>query len=167
MLSERTRELLLIFGLIMGTLVLGFGLIPAGIEEGFGSQGPGLSPRAMPQIAVAGIALALIFGLAQTILANSPIDQTRTTGGKHGNHPLRAAGAVLICMLFAYIGFDACGFYLGGAAMAAVLTLLLGERKVIYVVLLPILILAVIYGLFELGFQIKLPKSGLFPGVPI
>jgi len=34
-------------------------------------------------------------------------------------------------------------------------------------VLLPILILAVIYGLFELGFQIKLPKSNLFPGMPI
>jgi len=166
-LSERTRELLVIGGLIAGTLGLGFGLIPAGIEEGFGSQGPGLSPRAMPQFTVTGIALALVFGLFQTILAKDPIDETLATGDKSGGHPLRAAGAVLICLLFAYLGFDAIGFYLGGVAMAAALTLLLGERKVIYVVLLPILTLAVIYGLFELGFQIKLPKSDLFPGIPI
>jgi hypothetical protein len=166
-LSERTRELLLIGGLIAGTLGLGFGLIPAGIEEGFGSRGAGLSPRAMPQVAVAGILLALTFGLLQMILAKSPNDATPATGDKSGDHLLRAAGAVLICLLFAYIGFNAFGFYLGGVAMAAALTLLLGERKVLYVLLLPILILAVIYGLFELGFQIKLPKSDFIPGLPI
>ena len=167
MLSKRNREVLLIGGLIAGAAGFGLGLIPAGIEEGFGSQGPGLSPRAMPQVAVAGIALALVFGLVQMILAKNPIDEIPATGGKRVSHLLRAIGAVLICLLFAYLGFDILGFYFGGMVMAAALTLLLGERKVIYVVLLPILILALIYGLFELGFQIKLPKSGFIPGIPI
>ncbi len=166
-LSERTRQLLVIGGLLAGTLVLGFGLIPAGIEEGFGSKGPGLSPRIMPQIAATGIALALVFGLFRTIFAKDQIDATLVTVAETGNHPLRASGAILICFLFAYIGFDALGFYLGGVAMAAALTLLLGERKVLFVLLLPILILALIYGLFEFAFQIKLPKSNLIPGVPI
>lgn len=157
----------MIGGLIAGALGLGFGMIPAGIEEGFGSQGPGLSPRIMPEIAVAGITLALVFGLFRTILAKGPVDDAPATQDRTGTHLLRAAGAVLICLLFAYIGFDAVGFYLGGVAMAAVLTLMLGERKVLYVLLLPILTLAVIYGLFELGFQIKMPKSNLIPGIPI
>lgn len=165
--SERARQLLVIGGLLACTLGLGFGVIPAGIEEGFGSKGPGLSPRIMPQIATTGITLALVFGLFRTILAKDQIDETLATGEKSGDHPLRAAGAILICLLFAYIGFDALGLYLGGVAMAAALTLLLGERKLLYVLLLPILTVAVIYGLFELGFQIKLPKSNLIPGIPI
>jgi hypothetical protein len=159
--------MLVIGGLIAGTLGLGFGLIPAGIDEGFGSQGTGLSPRSIPQITVAGITLALAYGLFQTFLAKYPIDEAPTTRDKSATHPLRAAGAVLICLLFAYIGFDAIGFYLGGVAMAALLTLLLGERKVLYVLLLPILTLALIYGLFELGFQIKLPKADFIPGISI
>jgi len=166
-MKSRTRELFVIGGLIVGALGLGFGLIPAGIEEGFGSRGPGLSPRTMPQVAAGGIALALIFGLFQTILAKGPIDKTQTTADKSGSHPLRASGAVFICLLFAYSGFDALGFYIGGVAMAALLTLLLGERNLVYVLVLPILTLAVIYGLFEMGFQIQLPKADMVPGIPI
>ncbi len=47
------------------------------------------------------------------------------------------------------------------------LTLLLGERKVFYVLFVPVLTLAVIYGIFELGFQIKLPKADFIPGIPV
>ncbi len=159
--------MLVIGGLIAGTLGLGFGLIPAGIEEGFGSQGGGLSPRSMPRITVAGIALAAAYGLFQMIFAKGPVDAAPATRDKSTTHPLRAAGAVLICLLFAFIGFDAIGFYLGGVAMAVLLTLLLGERKVLFVLLLPILTLALVYGLFELGFQIKLPKADFIPGIPI
>lgn len=166
-MKTRTHELLVICGLTAGALVIGFGLIPAGIEEGFGSQGPGLSPRTMPQIAVGGITLALIFGFFQTLLTKASINEIPTIGDKDGSHPLRATGAVLICLLFAYSGFDAFGFYIGGVAMAVALTLLLGERNLFYVLVLPILTLALIYGLFELGFQIQLPKADIVPGIPV
>ena len=68
----------------------------------------------------------------------------------------------MISMFFAYFGFAIGGFYLGGVAMAIVLTLLLGERKALNVVFVPVLVLASIYLIFELGLQIKLPKSGQY-----
>jgi hypothetical protein len=51
--------------------------------------------------------------------------------------------------------------------MAAILTLLLGERELLKVIVFPILVLLVIYVVFEFGFQIRLPKSGLIPSVPV
>ncbi len=51
--------------------------------------------------------------------------------------------------------------------MAVLLTLLLGERRVLISIVFPTLLLAVIYLVFEIGLQVRLPKSGLFPGLAI
>ena len=51
--------------------------------------------------------------------------------------------------------------------MAALLIFLLGERKVRNVLLFPVIILIVIYLVFELGFQIRLPKADIIPGLPV
>ncbi len=166
-MTSGTLERLLLAGLIAVTVAFGVGVLPLGIDEGYASQGPGLSPRAMPQLAVSGIALALAFGLVQELLGRSPAPSPGVAQGGRGAHPFRALGAVLICFLFAYLGFQLLGFYLGGVVMAILLTLLLGERHVFKVVVIPILILALIYGIFELGFQIRLPKAGFIPGLPL
>ena len=159
--------MLLLAALIAVTVGFGLGLLPIGIEEGYGSQGPGLSPRALPQLAVTGIALALAFGLAQGLVGTAPASEATLPQGDSGAHPFRAIGAVLICFLFAHLGYAALGFYLGGVVMAISLTLLLGERQVFKVVVIPILILGLIYGIFELGFQIRLPKADFIPGLPL
>jgi len=159
--------MLIIAALLIATLIFGFVLIPLGIGEGFGEIGPGLSPRFMPEIATAGIAAALLFGLARYIFASEVEGAADIPLDHEGGHPLRAVAVILICMFFAAIGFRVAGFYFGGISMAILLTLFLGERKVLNVVLTPILVLAVIYVVFEIGFQIRLPKSNLIPGVPI
>ena len=164
-MTGRNREIWIIVALLIATLIFGFGLIPLGIREGSGSGGPGLSPRFMPELATAGIALALISGLVQYL--KGPVPDAETPSHDEGRHPLRAVAAMAICLLFAAFGFRVSGFYLGGVAMAALLTLLLGERKPLNVIVIPIAVLTVIYLVFEFGFQIRLPKSGLIPGVPV
>ena len=133
----------------------------------FTSDDPGLSPNFMPRLAMFGISLALAFGLLMIITGRESRGQPSGVPAVAGLHPLRAVSAVLICMAFAFFGFAVAGFYLGGVAMAIILTLLLGERRVLTVVLFPILILAAIYAIFELGLQIRLPKSDLISGVPL
>ena len=153
--------------LLVATLIFGFYLIPLGINEGFGEIGPGLSPRFMPELATAGIALALAFGLACYLFFPSSQSDADIQSPDDDGHPLRAVAVISICLFFAAFGFRVAGFYLGGVAMAALLTFFLGERKLLNVVVIPILVLAVIYVVFEMGFQIRLPKSNLIPGVPI
>lgn len=166
-MQDRKGEILLLVGLIVIVLVFSLVLLPLGIEKGFGSPGPGLSPRAMPQLASTGIALALAYGLLLALLGNQRTSEEPESPGPPGAHPLRAIGAVFICLAFAHLGFALFGFYLGGVGMAMFLTLLLGERQLFRVVIIPVLILALIYGIFELGFQIHLPKADFIPGLPI
>ncbi len=166
-MDSRRTEIVVIAGLLAATLVFGFFIIPAAIGLSFNTGGTGLSPRFMPQIATAGIALALAYGFVLLALTKGSDNAEPSIGSTTDRHPLRALGVVLICLLFAFLGFSVGGFYLGGIAMAFFLTLLLGERKVHNVVLVPILILASIYVVFELGLQIRLPKADIFPGLPI
>jgi len=161
------REVLIIVVLLIATLVFGFVLIPLGISEGFSEVGPGLSPRFMPELATAGIVIALGFGLARYLFASGMEQDDEIPTHHEGGHAIRAVAVILICLFFAATGFRTIGFYLGGMIMSMLLTLLLGERKLFGVVVVPILVLAAIYLIFEIGFQIRLPKSNLIPGVPI
>ncbi len=163
-MNRSAGTILTIAALLAMTVAFGFGLLPLGIALGYGSDGAGLSPRFIPQLATAGIALALGFGLIHTVVRGTSADDSLLSTG---NHPLRAASAAAICLLSAYIGFEYLGFYLGGAVMSAVLMIMLGERKALVVAIFPVAVLLVVYVLFELGLQIRLPKSGLLPGVPI
>ena len=133
----------------------------------FNSDDPGISPQFMPRLAIAGIVLALAFGSLMLLMGREPRGLVSGEAARAGLHPLRAAGAVVICLSFAYAGFSLAGFYLGGVAMAIILTLLLGERRVLGVLLFPVLILIAIYAIFELGLSIRLPKSDLIPGLPL
>jgi hypothetical protein len=165
--NVKHKETLVIVVLLIATLIFGFVLIPVGISEGSGDIGPGLSPRFMPELATAGIALALAFGLARYMFASKPEDDTGDPPLDEGGHPLRAVAAISICLFFAIIGFRVAGFYLGGVTMALLLTLLFGERKPLNALLIPVVVLTVIYLVFEIGFQIRLPRSNLIPGLPI
>ena len=169
-MTERRREVLVLIALIAMTLLLAVVLLPLGIDEGSGRQGPGLSPRAMPRLALIGMVIALGFGLVLTLAGatstGAPAAVLQSQDGEV-KYPRRAISAVLICLAFALFGFDWLGFYMGGVAMAVLLTLLLGERQVFRVVVIPVLILALIYGVFEIGFQIRLPKADFVPGLPL
>lgn len=131
----------------------------------FSSDDQGFSPLFMPWLAIAGIGVAVVFGSLMILIGREPLGLPSGVPVHAGSHPLRAVGAAVVCLFFAYAGFSLAGFYVGGVAMAIVLTLLLGERRALGVLLFPVLILVVIYVVFELGFSIRLPKSDLIPGL--
>jgi hypothetical protein len=166
-MSVKIREITIIVVLLLSTAIFGFVLIPIGIAEGYGSSGAGLSPRFMPEIATIGIAAALLFGLFKHVFVAESNAIPAVDAEIEAGHPLRAVAIMIICLFFSIIGFRLAGFYLGGLAMAAILTLILGERELLKVIVFPILVLLVIYVVFEFGFQIRLPKSGLIPSVPV
>jgi hypothetical protein len=146
------------------TLVFGFGLLPAGIEVGTVNTGTGLSPRFLPQLATAAIAIALAWGLIRASANKNAAEESAAPETGNARKPLIAA---TVCLAFATVGFDLAGFYLGGAVMAIMLTFLLGERRVALSILFPTLLLAAIYVVFEFGLQVRLPKSGFIPGLSL
>jgi hypothetical protein len=166
-MSASRREALLNVGLLVVTLVFGFAVLPLGIGLGFGSDGAGLSPRFLPQLATVGIALALAVGVLQCVVGAPSPAEAQVPQQPHDRHPLRVLSAVTICMLFASFGFSLAGFYIGGAVMVASLTVLLGVRKAGTIFLFSVLIAAAIYLIFEMGLQIRLPKSNWLSGVPV
>ena len=157
-------ESLALAGLLAVTVVFGLWVLPAAISLGAAGSGAGLSPRFMPQLATAGMALALAWGLYRSFTTAGAVDKP---GGDPAGLARIPFGALLICLAFALIGFDVAGFYLGGICMAVLLAVLLGERRPWVVVLFPILLLAGIYLLFELALNVRLPRFGLIPGVPV
>ena len=167
MTSDRNvRQILTIVVLLLLTVSVGLVVIPAGVDLGYGTDSAGLSPRFIPQLATLGIALSLAFGLIQAIIGGQP-DDAVTPAAPSNRHPLRAAGVSAICLLSAYLGFELLGFYIGGTVMSVALMLLLGERKLVSVIVFPVAVLLLVYVLFELGLQVRLPKSSIFPGSPI
>lgn len=157
-------ESLALAGLLAAAVVFGLWVLPAGIAPGAAGGGAGLSPRFMPSLATTAMALAFAWGLYRSLLG------TRAADGPVGGKPGLARipfGALLICLAFALIGFELAGFYLGGIVMAVLLALLLGERRPWVIALFPIVLLAAVYLLFEFALNVRLPRSGLIPGLPI
>ena len=157
-------EVLTIGAFLAAALTFGLLVLPAAIAPGDSGQGASLSPRFMPQLAVASIVLALAWGLFRSLAGNRQAEQQ---GRRPRERILTPIYGVAICIVFAVIGFDLAGFYVGGIFMAVLLTLLLGERRPWVIVLFPAALLATIYVLFELALNIRLPRLGLLPGLPI
>ena len=158
------QESLAIGAMLAAAILFGLWVLPLGIGAAGAGQGVGLSARFMPQLATLGIVLALAWGLYGSLTGTAPAVKA---GGGQGGHVRKPIGAVAICLVFAVIGFELAGFYVGGVCMAVLLTVLLGERRLPVIVLFPTLLLATIYLLFEFALSVRLPKFGLIPGLPV
>lgn len=156
------REPLAVAALLAAAIVFGLWILPAGI--GPGGAGEGLSPRFMPRLATVAMVLALAWGLLGSLIGTRPPRKPDSDGESHVRIPIVG---VAICLAFATVGFALAGFYIGGICMAALLTVVLGERRVWVVILFPTLLLAAIYLLFELALNVRMPRFGLVPGLPI
>lgn len=157
-------EVITIGAFLAAAITFGLLVLPAAIAPGGSSQGAGLSPRFMPQLALASIVLALAWGLFRSLTGKQQPEQQARHRGRQIHTPIYG---VAICIVFACIGFELAGFFVGGICMAVLLTLLLGERRPWVIFLFPAVLLATIYVLFELALNIRLPRLGLIPGLPI
>ena len=157
-------ESIAISSLLAAALVFGLWVLPLGIGLGAAGDGAGLSARFMPQLATTALALALAWGLYRSFVETRAADRP---GRDQVGLVRKPIGALLICLAFAVIGFNLVGFYVGGICMAVLLAVLLGERRPWVIVLFPALLLAAIYLLFEFALNVRLPKFGLIPGLPV
>ena len=158
------RESVTIAALLAAAILFGLWILPAGISAGGDGTGEGLSPRFMPRLATAAMVLALAWGLLSSLIGKRSPRHPQDDRQSHIYMPI---GGVAICLAFAGFGFDLAGFYFGGICMTALLTLLLGERRAWVIIVFPTLLLAAIYLLFELALNVRLPRFGLIPGLPI
>lgn len=158
------RESAVIAALLAAAILFGLWILPAGISPGGDGTGEGLSPRFMPRLATAAMVLALAWGFLSSLTGKRSPRKPRDGKQSHIYIPI---GGVAICLAFAGVGFALAGFYFGGICMAALLTVLLGERRAWVVIVFPTLLLAAIYLLFELALNVRLPRIGLIPGLPI
>ena len=157
-------EVITIGAFLAAAITFGLLVLPTAIAPGDSGQRASLSPRFMPQLAVASIVLALAWGLLRSLGGKQ---QSGQQAGSRERQILTPIYGVAICIVFAGIGFDLAGFYVGGICMAVLLTLLLGERRPWVIILFPALLLATIYVLFELALNIRLPRLGLIPGLSV
>ena len=155
---------LAIGAMLAAAILFGLWVLPLGIGAAGAGQGVGLSARFMPQLATLGMVLALAWGLFGSLTRTAPAAKAGRDQGGHARKPI---GAVAICLVFAVIGFELAGFYVGGVCMAVLLTVLLGERRLPVIILFATLLLATIYLLFEFALNVRLPKFGLIPGLAV
>ena len=158
---SRRAQLAAILALLVAALVFLLAGVPLGIAPYRLESGLGFSPRLVPATAGAVLVLALCFGLVATLRAGSA--QSSTEGGDGGDAAApdlrRIAIAALLCLGFAFLAPVAGGFYLLGAALVAAVAWLLGERRIGWLVLYPVLLLASVYAIFGLGFQLRFPGA--------
>ena len=156
---RRRAQLAAILALLAAALVFLLAGVPLGIAPYRLEAGLGFSPRLVPAVAATGLVLALCFGLVATLRAGSA--QAHSEGQDRGDAEApdlrRIAIAALLCLGFAFLVPVAGGFYLLGAALVAAVAWLLGERRIGWLVMYPVLLLASIYAIFELGFQLRFP----------
>ncbi len=163
-MKRLNAESLGIGALLAAAILFGLWVLPAGIGLGGAGGGEGLSPRFMPQLATAAMVLALAWGLLNSLIRKKTTAKPAEGSESHVYVPI---AGIAICMAFATIGFSLAGFYLGGICMAVLLTVLLGERRAWIIILFPTLLMATIYCLFELALNVRLPRFGLIPGLPV
>ena len=158
------RESIAIAALLAAAILFGLWILPASISPGEAGPGEGLSPRFMPRLATVAMVLALAWGLLSSLIGTRSPRKPQDGRQRHIYMPI---GGVAICLAFAGFGFALAGFYFGGICMTALLTVLLGERRAWVILVFPILLLAAIYLLFELALNVRLPRFGLIPDLPI
>lgn len=162
---SRRAQLAVIIALLAAALSFLLAGVPFGIAPYRLESGLGFSPRLVPGLAGAGLVLALGVGLVATLRAGGSAGDpaAREAGAGEGEGDavapdLRRIGlAALLCLGFAFLVPVAGGFYLLGAALVAAIAWLLGERRVAWLVVYPVLLLASVYGIFEWGFQLRFP----------
>ena len=181
--ETRGGETVLLLGFLALAAVLAWVVVPAGIGA---VRTPGVSPRTVPYGVAAGIAAVCLLRLGSLWLSpwfaelrgqgtpdaravpDGPADDAEAMedmgegmAADEPRHPLRLLVIVAGCFLFAAVLVPNLGFYISGAAFMLGAMLLLGERRWPLLLMVPPALAAAVYGLFELGFSIRLPKGTL------
>ena len=157
---HRRREILLLCGLLLADALFYFAVIPYGIQdpEGFGLD-QGLPPSFSAHVAAILIALIMAIRLVSLLkggVATVP-DEEAETGPW-----LRNAAGIGVALVFAVILVPLAGYYVAGICLILALMVVMGEKRWLHLVGQPVVVMGLIWLLFDQIFLIRLPDGMLF-----
>ena len=161
------REIRLILAILGGVALFGFWVIPTSVKdpEGFGyAEGmpPSFTPNLVAWLAVLVLVLRLVHMawpmVVQRMDAPGP---AITEVAEEPTRPIQAVLSISACLLYAMVFVPYLGFYISGLALIFTLILILGERRIVIVLGVPVVMLGGVYLLFEVVLTIILPPGSL------
>lgn len=164
------REIWLLLGLLAGSAIFYFLLIPIGINDpdGFG-LGQGLPPSFAARVAVILISVILAARLIQ-LLANPAAAHVEQADPTSAGEPSESASGkrnligMACALIFAFALVPAIGYYIASIVMIATLMWVMGEVRWQYIIGQPVAVIGLIWVLFDQVFSIKLPVGWLLGG---
>jgi hypothetical protein len=168
---ERSSEIRLLIILLALVGLFTFWMIPASVKdpEGFG-YAQGLAPSFTVYMVAIFAAITLLARLVRVwreVPRDAGSSASLNENENDWDEPVhndttsqkRSWTIIGSCLLFAFILIPYAGFYASSFAFIVILAIIMGERRIIILVLLPAILLVGIYLGFEKGFTISLPRG--------
>lgn len=160
------REIGLILAILGGVALFRFWVIPASVKDpmGFGyAEGmpPSFTPNLVAWLAVLVLILKLIHLAWPMIVQGKAASNPVIPEEEEPNRPMHAPITILVCIIYAMVFIPYLGFYVSGLALVLTLILILGERRWVVVLGIPVAVVGVVYLLFEHVLTIILPRGSL------
>ena len=156
--TPRHREALLLALMLAGVAGFVLWVVPASVEdpEGFG-YAQGLPPSfTVYLVALLGGAVMLVRLLR--LWRNPDLSVVEAEAGEPG-HGSRAASIIGVCLLFALLLIPNLGFYPASLLFIVVASLILGERRPLFLIAPTIVVTGGLFLAFEYAFNIFLPRG--------
>ena len=153
-------QLVILLGVVA---VFYFCLIPAGVTdpEGYGLD-QGLPPSFSPKLVAALAALLMLVRLGKLLLNREAAVASSITDEEDDlstGLPVRGLMGMVAALLFSQILIPVVGFYIASGLLLCGLLAVLGERTAIRLVGFPLIIVAIVWGLFGQLLSIRLPAG--------
>lgn len=156
--TPRHREALLLIALLAGVAGTVFWVVPASVDdpEGFG-YAQGLPPSfTVYLVALLGGVVMLVRLLR--LWRNPRLDVVEVDAGER-RLGSQALWIIVVCLLFAFLLIPKVGFYPSSLLFIVTASLILGERRPLFLTAPPILVTGGLYLAFEHAFSIFLPRG--------
>lgn len=160
-IESRWGETTTIAGLLVLASVFYFLVLPTQVDSGGGA---GLSPRFILDAVVYGITILCLLRLARLWLrptAPQEVEYNEHLADREPRHYGRISLIFIGCLVYTYVLIDLVGFYLSSILAMFCFALLMGERRIAVLILYPLGIAAILYVLFDLAFQMRMPAGAL------
>jgi|SRR5690606_18635801 len=162
-IESRWGETTTIAGLLVLASVFYFFVVPWQVDS---DGGAGLSPRFAVDVVVYGIAILCLQRLARLWMRPAASEEVEYNEHLTDSEPrhYRRIGLIFVgCLIYSYLFIDLIGFYASSALVMFCFAFLMGERRIAMLVLYPLRMAGLLYALFDVGFQMRMPAGGLIP----
>lgn len=164
------REIVLLCGMLLADAAFYFVLIPYGIfdPEGFGLD-QGLPPSFTANVTAILMAAIMVLRLVQlwsdpAAAGPAKADAAEGEMATETELGLRNLAGIAVALLFAFVLVPLIGYYLAGLCLIAALMRTMGETRLLRLALQPVVVIGLVWALFDQIFSIRLPVGQFFGG---